>query len=61
MLESLNQDASLEIQELPEDQALQLVRSGKLRAAIVFPADFEAVGDRRAGRHRRHAGRQAAL
>jgi len=42
VLESLNQDASLEIQELPEDQALQLVRSGKLRAAIVFPADFEA-------------------
>ena len=43
VLESLNQDASLEIQELPEDQALQLVRSGKLRAAIVFPADFEAA------------------
>jgi ABC-2 type transport system permease protein len=42
VLESLNQDASLEIQELPEDQALQLVRSGKLRAAIVFPANFEA-------------------
>lgn len=43
VLESLNQDASLEIQELPEDQALQLVRSGKLRAAIVFPANFEAA------------------
>ena len=43
VLESLNQDASLEIQELPEDQALQRVRSGKLRAAIVFPADFEAA------------------
>jgi ABC-2 type transport system permease protein len=43
VLESLNQDVSLEIQELPEDQALQLVRSGKLRAAIVFPADFEAA------------------
>ena len=42
VLESLNQDASLEIQELPEDQALQRVRSGKLRAAIVFPVDFEA-------------------
>lgn len=43
VLESLNQDASLEIQELPENQALQLVRSGKLRAAIVFPANFEAA------------------
>ena len=43
VLESLHQDASLDIQELPEDQALQLVRSGKLRAAIVFPADFEAA------------------
>jgi len=43
VLESLNQDASLDIQELPEDQALQLVRSGKLRAAVVFPADFEAA------------------
>jgi ABC-2 type transport system permease protein len=42
VLESLGQDASLDIQELPEDQALQLVRSGKLRAAIVFPKDFEA-------------------
>ena len=43
VLESLNQDAALDIQELPEDRALQLVRSGKLRAAIVFPADFEAA------------------
>jgi ABC-2 type transport system permease protein len=43
VLESLNQDASLDIQDLPEDQALQLVRSGKLRAAIVFPAGFEAA------------------
>jgi ABC-2 type transport system permease protein len=43
VLESLNQDASLDIQELPEDQALQQVRSGKLRAAIVFPAGFEAA------------------
>lgn len=43
VLESLNQDASLDIQELPEDQALQLVRGGKLRAAIVFPANFEAA------------------
>jgi ABC-2 type transport system permease protein len=43
VLESLNQDASLEIQELPEDQALQLVRSGKLRAAMVFPAGFETA------------------
>jgi ABC-2 type transport system permease protein len=43
VLESLNQDAALDIQELPEDQALQLVRSGKLRAAVVFPVDFEAA------------------
>ncbi|HTB90458.1 MAG TPA: ABC transporter permease [Steroidobacteraceae bacterium] len=43
VLESLNQDASLEIQELPEDQALQLVRSGKLRAAMVFPVGFETA------------------
>lgn len=43
VLESLNQDAALDIQELPEDQALQLVRSGKLRAAVVFPANFEAA------------------
>jgi ABC-2 type transport system permease protein len=43
VLESLIQDASLDIQELPEDQALQLVRSGKLRAAIVFPKDFESA------------------
>jgi ABC-2 type transport system permease protein len=43
VLESLNQDESLEIQDLPEDQALQLVRSGKLRAAIVFPPGFEAA------------------
>ena len=43
VLESLKQDASLEIHELPEEQALQLVRSGKLRAAIVFPANFEAA------------------
>lgn len=42
VLESLTQDASLEIQELPEAQALQLVRGGKLRAAIVFPAGFES-------------------
>jgi ABC-2 type transport system permease protein len=43
VLESLKQDASLDIQELPDDQALQLVRGGKLRAAIVFPAGFEAA------------------
>jgi ABC-2 type transport system permease protein len=41
VIESLTQDASLEIQELPEDQARQLVKSGKLRAAIVFPEGFE--------------------
>jgi linearmycin/streptolysin S transport system permease protein len=41
VLESLTQDASLDVQVLPEDQATQLVRSGKLRAAIVFPKGFE--------------------
>ena len=41
VLESLTQDASLDVQVLPEDQATELVRSGKLRAAIVFPKDFE--------------------
>jgi ABC-2 type transport system permease protein len=41
--ESLSRDASLEIQELSEDQAQQLVRSGKLRAAIVFPKEFESA------------------
>jgi ABC-2 type transport system permease protein len=43
VLESLGQDASLDIQLLPEQQATQLVRSGKLRAAIVFPAGFESL------------------
>jgi ABC-2 type transport system permease protein len=43
VLESLNEDAALDIQELPEDQALQQVRSGKLRAAIIFPTNFEAA------------------
>jgi len=41
VLESLTQDASLDVQVLPEDQASDLVRSGKLRAAIVFPKEFE--------------------
>lgn len=41
VLESLSQDASLDIQTLPEAQAKELVRSGKLRAAIVFPKGFE--------------------
>jgi ABC-2 type transport system permease protein len=41
VLESLTQDASLDVQVLPEDQAKELVRSGKLRAAIVFPNGFE--------------------
>jgi ABC-2 type transport system permease protein len=41
VIESLNEDASLEIQSLPEDQARQLVKSGKLRAAVVFPTGFE--------------------
>jgi ABC-2 type transport system permease protein len=41
VLESLTQDASLDVQLLPEEQATELVRSGKLRAAIVFPKGFE--------------------
>ncbi|MDP9009788.1 MAG: ABC transporter permease [Pseudomonadota bacterium] len=40
--DSLKQDASLETQVLPGQEAQHLVRSGKLRAAIVFPAGFEA-------------------
>jgi ABC-2 type transport system permease protein len=43
VFESLNEDASLDIQVLPEEAAQQLVRSGKLRAAIVFPAGFESA------------------
>ena len=43
VLESLNEDAALDIQVLPEAEAQQLVRSGKLRAAIVFPAGFESA------------------
>jgi ABC-2 type transport system permease protein len=43
VVESLTQDASLEIQVLPEGQAQLLVKSGKLRAAIVFPAGFESA------------------
>jgi ABC-2 type transport system permease protein len=43
VLESLSQDASLQVQLLPQDQAQALVRSGKLRAAIVFPANFESL------------------
>jgi ABC-2 type transport system permease protein len=43
VLESLGNDASLETQVLPEDQAQQMVRTGKLRAAIVFPAGFEGA------------------
>jgi ABC-2 type transport system permease protein len=42
VMDSLAQDPSLETQLLPEEQAQQLVRAGKLRAAIVFPAGFEA-------------------
>jgi linearmycin/streptolysin S transport system permease protein len=41
VIESLKDDASLDIQTLPEDEAQQLVKSGKLRSAIVFPAGFE--------------------
>ncbi|HSZ10046.1 MAG TPA: ABC transporter permease [Steroidobacteraceae bacterium] len=43
VIESLTQDESLSMQVLPEDQARQLVKSGKLRAAIVFPAGFESA------------------
>jgi ABC-2 type transport system permease protein len=43
VMESLTQDESLAMQVLPEDQARQLVKSGKLRAAIVFPAGFESA------------------
>ena len=43
VFESLNEDASLDIQVLPEAEAQQLVRSGKLRAAMVFPAGFESA------------------
>jgi ABC-2 type transport system permease protein len=43
VVESLTQDESLSIQLLPEDQARQLVKSGKLRAAIVFPSGFETA------------------
>ncbi len=43
VIESLSQDESLQIQLLPEEQAEQLVRAGKLRAAVVFPAEFESL------------------
>jgi ABC-2 type transport system permease protein len=43
VLESLSQDESLAVQQLPENQARQQVKSGKLRAAIVFPAGFETA------------------
>lgn len=43
VIESLTQDESLAVQVLQEDEARQLVKSGKLRAAIVFPAGFETA------------------
>jgi ABC-2 type transport system permease protein len=43
VIESLTQDESLAMQVLPEDRARQLVKTGKLRAAIVFPAGFETA------------------
>jgi ABC-2 type transport system permease protein len=43
VIESLTQDESLAVQVLPEEQARQLAKSGKLRAAIVFPAGFETA------------------
>lgn len=43
VLDSLSHDESLQTQLLPEAEAQQLVRTGKLRAAIVFPVGFEAA------------------
>jgi ABC-2 type transport system permease protein len=43
VVESLTQDESLDIQMLPEDQARQLVKGGKLRATVIFPAGFETA------------------
>lgn len=43
VIESLEQDESLKIQQLSEEEATQLVRAGKLRAAVVFPAEFESM------------------
>jgi ABC-2 type transport system permease protein len=43
VIESLDQDESLKIQLLSEEQATQMVRAGKLRAAVVFPAEFESL------------------
>ncbi len=43
VVESLTQDESLDVQMLPEAQARQLVKSGKLRATMVFPAGFETA------------------
>ena len=42
IVDSLSHDASLEMQLVSEQQAQQLVRAGKLRAAILFPNGFEA-------------------
>jgi ABC-2 type transport system permease protein len=42
VVDSLSHDASLETQQVSQEQGQQLVRTGKLRAAIVFPAGFEA-------------------
>lgn len=43
VVESLGEDTSLAIQILPEEEARQLVKTGKLRAAVVFPAGFETA------------------
>jgi ABC-2 type transport system permease protein len=43
VVESLTDDTSLAVQLLPEAEARQLVKSGKLRAAVVFPAGFETA------------------
>jgi ABC-2 type transport system permease protein len=43
VVESLTEDTSLAVQMLPEAEARQLVKSGKLRAAVVFPAGFETA------------------
>ena len=62
VLESLSQDASLAIQLLPEDQALeQWCAAASCAPPSCFQPNFEAVGDRRAGGQRPDAGGQAAL
>jgi ABC-2 type transport system permease protein len=42
VVDGLSHDTSLETQLVSAEQAQQLVRTGKLRAAMVFPAGFES-------------------